>query len=149
MYEVMFVVKVYILWKFIHCTIHWNKPQMLKIPLNKINVTKNALLFLLRALNHHSFTLIWDSYMSWSTRFVSLKVCVGFSIFYSVSFLLKFIFLFNKKLELFDFKVIIPYKIKIIENHAQFYSQFSNFKLQQELWEFNDICVSWSFPQLT
>ena len=47
--------------------------------------------------------LIRDSYMSWSTRFISLKVCVGFSIFDSVSFLLKFIFLFKKKHELFDF----------------------------------------------
>ena len=34
----------------------------------------------------------------------SLKVCVGFSIFYSVWFLLKFIFLFNEKHGLFDFK---------------------------------------------
>ena len=37
--------------------------------------------------------LICDSYMTWSTRCVS---CVGFSIFYSISFLLKYIFLFNK-----------------------------------------------------
>ena len=48
--------------------------------------------------------LIYDSYMSLSTRFVSLKVCVGFSLFDFVSFLLKFIFLFNKMHELFDFK---------------------------------------------
>ena len=48
--------------------------------------------------------LICDSYMSWSTRFISLKLCVGFSIFDSVSFLLKFIFLFNKMHGLFDFK---------------------------------------------
>ena len=34
--------------------------------------------------------------MSWSTRFVFLNLCVGFSIFNSVSPLLKFIFLFNK-----------------------------------------------------
>ena len=48
--------------------------------------------------------LIYNSYMSWNTRFVSLKLCVGFSIFDSLSFLLKFIFLFNKMHELFDFK---------------------------------------------
>ena len=34
----------------------------------------------------------------------SLKNCVGFSVFDSVSFLLKFIFLFNKMHGLFDFK---------------------------------------------
>ena len=47
--------------------------------------------------------LICDSYMRWSTRFVSLKLCVGFSIFNSISFLSKFIFLFSKMHGLFDF----------------------------------------------
>ena len=47
-----------VLWKFIQCTIHWDKTQMLKkFPSNKINVTKNALFFLSRAPTHHSFTL--------------------------------------------------------------------------------------------
>ena len=45
--------------------------------------------------------------MTWSTRFISLKVCVIFFIFDSVSFLLKFIFLFNKRHELFE-KVLLP-----------------------------------------
>ena len=59
--------------------------------------------------------LIRNFYSSLSTKFISLKLCVGFSIFYSVSFLLKFIFLFNKKHGLFDFKnVIIPFKMKTI-----------------------------------
>ena len=48
--------------------------------------------------------LIRDSYMSWSTRLISLKEYVGFSISDSASFLLKFIFLFKKKHGLFDFK---------------------------------------------
>ena len=50
--------------------------------------------------------LICDFYMSWSTRFVSVKLCVGFSIFDSVSFLLKFVFLFNKMHGLLDFKTL-------------------------------------------
>ena len=48
--------------------------------------------------------LIHDSYTSWSTLFIFLKMRVGFSIFVSVSFLLRFIFLFKKKHRLFDFK---------------------------------------------
>ena len=48
--------------------------------------------------------LIWDFYMSWSTRLISLKLYVRFSIFDSVLFLLKFILLFNKMHGLFDFK---------------------------------------------
>ena len=39
-----------------------------------------------------------------STSFISLKLCVGFSIFDSVSSLSKFIFLFNEKHGLFHFK---------------------------------------------
>ena len=48
--------------------------------------------------------LICNFYMSWSTRFVSLKLRKGFYIFDSVLFLLKFIFLFNKMHGIFDFK---------------------------------------------
>ena len=48
--------------------------------------------------------LIRSSHTSWSTRLISLKLCVRFSIFDYVSFLLKFMFLFYKKDRLFDFK---------------------------------------------
>ena len=48
--------------------------------------------------------LICDSYMSWSTRFNSLKLCVGFSISNAVSFLLKFIFLYNKIMDFLNLK---------------------------------------------
>ena len=48
--------------------------------------------------------LIRNIYMSWSLRFVPLKECVGFSNFDSLSFLLKFMFLFNKKHGVFDFE---------------------------------------------
>ena len=58
---------------------------------------------------------ICDPYISRSTRFVSLKLCVGYSIFDSISFLLKFIFLFNKMYRLFVFKRHNSFQIKIIE----------------------------------
>ena len=92
--------------KSIQYTIHWDKTQMLKkFLLDKINVAKNAFFFLSWAATHRSFTfIIYDSYMSWSTRFVSLNLCVGFPIFDSVFFLLKPILLFNKMRGLFDFK---------------------------------------------
>ena len=49
--------------------------------------------------------LLYDSYMSWwSTRFISLKVYVEFSILDFISFLLEFMILLNKKHGLFDFK---------------------------------------------
>ena len=96
-YEVMFLIcKVCISWKYIHYTIHWDKTSVKEIRSDKISGTKNALITVL--------FLICDSYMSWSTRFVSLKLCVGFSFFNSVPFLLKFRFLFKKMHGLFDYK---------------------------------------------
>ena len=65
---------------------------------DKINVTKNAFFFLLRALSHHSFT-----FNSQSTGFTSLKLCVGFPIYDFISFLLNFIFLLSRKHEVFNF----------------------------------------------
>ena len=41
--------------------------------------------------------LICNSFTRWSTKFVSLKLCVRISIFDSVSFLLKFIFFYSTK----------------------------------------------------
>ena len=75
-----------------------------KFPSDKINGRK-MLFFFFRELQLITvLLLIYGSYMNRSTRFVALKLCVGFSIFDSVSFLLKFIFLFNKIHGLFDFK---------------------------------------------
>ena len=52
--------------------------------------------FFSRAPTHDSFIFNLQSlYELTHTRFVSLKLCVGFAIFDSVSFLLKFIFLFK------------------------------------------------------
>ena len=86
--NVFWYVKVSIFWKCIQCIIHWDKSQILKqFPSEKINGAKNAPFFLSRAPTHHS----WFLYGLGSTRFVSLKLCVGYSIFDSVPFLLKFI----------------------------------------------------------
>ena len=55
--------------------------------------------------NSQVLFLIYNSYKSWSTRFISLKMAVGFFIFHSVSFLLKFIFLITKMCWLFYFNI--------------------------------------------
>ena len=53
--------------------------------------------------------------------------------------------MFNKKCGFFDFKnVIIPFKIKIIEKPHSFLPRPLIFNLQQEVWKFDDICVTWS-----
>ena len=94
--------------------------------------------------------LIWDSYVSWSTRFVSLKLYVGFSISKSVSFLLKLIFVFNN---MHGFFHIIRDNCFQNGNNRKSTHSFAPksliFKLQLQVLKFNDICVSWSFPKLT
>ena len=68
-----------------------------KCPSDKIKV-KKMLSFVFRELQLITVLLfIRGSHMSRSTKLVSLKVCVEFSIFDSVSFLLNFSFLFSKK----------------------------------------------------
>ena len=118
--NVFWYVKVDIFWKFIQYTILWDKAQMLKkFPLDKMNGTKNALFFLSRALTHNSFTVTLRFLYELKHKVPLSKMYGGFSFFHFVSFLLKFIFLFKKMI----------------------------FKLQQEVWKFNDPCVSWSSPK--
>ena len=74
--NVLWYVKVCIFWKSVQYTIHWD------------NGTKNPLFFLLWAPTHHNFTF--------NLRFLyelKHKVRLSKTIFDSVSFLLKFIFL--------------------------------------------------------
>ena len=90
---------------YIQHTIHLDKTQILKkVPLDKINSTKNVLFFLSRAPTHHSFAINLRFLYELKRKTVPLKRCVGFSIFESASFLLKLIFLSNKMDGLFDFK---------------------------------------------
>ena len=73
-----------------------------KLPSDKINGTKNALFFLLRALTHHSFTFNLKFLYELKHKALLSKTVVGFSIFDSVLFLLKLIVLFDKMHGFFD-----------------------------------------------
>ena len=89
---------------YIQYTIHWDKTQILKnLSSDKINGTKNIIFFLLRAPAHHSFTfnLRFSHELKHKVR-LSKTVCVGFSIFKFIWFLLKFIFLLSKMHRIFD-----------------------------------------------
>ena len=91
--------------------------------------------------------LICDSYLNWSTRLISLKMCVEFSIFDSASFLLKFMFLFNKKHWLFSF-LIITFKIKTVEKTSSFTSRTMIFRLPEEIANLiKSAWVGWSSPK--
>ena len=114
--NVFWYVKKCIFWKCIQYTIHLAKTQILKnFSSDKINDIKNVFFFVSRAPIHYSFTLISNSYMSWSTRFVSVKLYVRFSIFDYASFLLKFMFLFKKCLDSVTLKGKNSFQFKVIE----------------------------------
>ena len=90
-----YYVKVCIFWKCIQSTIHYDKTQMLK-----------KFPFLSRAPTHRSltFNLRFLYELKHLKVLVSKTVCVEFPVFDSVSFLLNFIFFFNKMDGRFDFK---------------------------------------------
>ena len=88
---------------------------------------------------------ICNFYMSWRTRFISLKLCVGFSIFDSLSFSLKSIFLFSKMNGLYEFTFFQNQSNRIVTH--SFAPRPLIFKLHQEFLKSNDICVSWSSPK--
>ena len=70
--------------KRVSSNVFWyvNKLKMLKkFPLDKMNGTKNTLLFFCELLFIIILLSTCDSYLSWSKRFASRKLCVGFSIF--------------------------------------------------------------------
>ena len=106
-YEIMFflicqsmhILKVY----SIHYTLRKNT-NVKNFSFEQSKRYKNAHIFLSWTHYIRVLLLICDSYMNWTARLVSLKLCLRFSIFDSVSFLLKFIFLFKKMHGHFDFK---------------------------------------------
>ena len=96
----MYILKVCTLYNTLYIK---HKTQMLrKLSSDKINGKKMSSSFFRELQVITVFLLTCDSYMSWSTRFVALNLCVAFFIFDSVSFLLKL--LFNKMHGLFDFE---------------------------------------------
>ena len=98
--NVFWYIKVCIFWNCIQDSINWDKTQILKkFFSDKRNGTKNVLSFLSGTPTHHSFTFICDYYMSRSIRFVSVKLCVGFSIFDSIPLLLNLHFCSTKRMD--------------------------------------------------
>ena len=90
-----------------------------------INVRKHSYFFC--ELQFITFFLIHDSHMSWTTRFMFLKVCAGFSVFDFVSFS-ELTFLFNKKHELFKMSQLLS-TLKQMKSHTNSYSQTTDLEI--------------------
>ena len=113
-----------------------------KFPSDKISDAKIALFFLSRAPTRHSFTFNLRFLYELKHMVRLSKMCVGFYIFNSVSFLLKFIFLFNKTHGLLE----KPHKTHRKATYG-FAPRLLLFKLQQEVFKSSDIYASWSSPK--
>ena len=98
--DVFWYVKIFMPWKFIQYTKHWAKTHMSKkFPLNKINVTKNEFFFLLQPYHRFAFN-------SWFLHELKHKVYLSRSVLRVFAFSVPslFMFWFNEKHGLFDFK---------------------------------------------
>ena len=123
---------------------HLDKTQMLKkILWDKINVTKNALLFCRELHLIRVLLLICDSSTSWSKRFISVKVCLGFSIFYSVLLLIK-VYIFVQQRAYFS--TLKRHNFFQNKNNRKFTNRFAPrpliFKLQQNNKKFENSLIS-------
>ena len=132
----------------IQYAVQWDKTQILKkFPSDKINGYKKCLFFSFASSNSSVILLICGFYMSWSTSFVSVKMCVGLSIFDFVSPLLKFKFFVQQNAWTLTLK-----RHNSLQNENNWKATHSIasrpliFKLQQVL-KFNNICVSYSSPK--
>ena len=94
--NISWYVKVCWFGKCIQYTINWDKTQILKeIASDKINGTKKSSFFFCELQLIKVLLLICDSYMSWSTGLVSLKVC-GIFHFQIVSVFIKVYIFFQQ-----------------------------------------------------
>ena len=115
----------------------------IKFSSDKINVTKNALFFLLQAPTHHNFPFNFRFLYELKRKVRLSKTVCG--IFH---FRFRFVFIFVQQSA--DSLTLKRHNSFQNENNRKATHNFSPrlliFKLQQVL-KFNDICVSWSSPK--
>ena len=105
-------IKVYIIWKFSKLPIERRKTYQPKNFPELKNLLQNSHILILCKLQHIRFLcLICDSLMRWITRFVFLKVCVGFSIFNCFVFIKVNVYVQQKAC---SFWLMIPFKTKTL-----------------------------------
>ena len=115
--NVFWYVTVYIFWKFIQYPMHWDKTQIfLKIIFAKDKRNKNWVLSFFHELQLITvLLLILDSYMSWSTSLVSLKVYVNFPLSILPRFYWKLYFCWRKYMASLTLNRHFLLQIKIME----------------------------------
>ena len=123
------------------------KANIVKIVLVQKKLYKKLSFFFFRELQLITvLLLIINFYMS--RRFVSLKVGVVLSNFWFRFVFIKVYIFAQQNARTLWIYVIIPFKIKIIENpHTILLQNLWFFKMQNKVLKLNDIFVSWSSPK--
>ena len=115
-----------------------------KFPSDRIKVTKNAP-FLCASSNSSVLLLICDTYTTWSIWFISLNLVWDFPFSITSRFYQTLHFCSIKSMDSLTLTRDNSFQNKNSRTATHsFASRSLIFKLQQEVWKFNDICVSWS-----
>ena len=117
-----------------------------KFPSDKVNITKFALFFLSQAPTHHRFTFN-SQFLFKRKHMVHLSKTVwGISHFwFRLVFFKLYIFFSTKSMDSLTLKRHNSFQNKNIRKDTHsFAPRPLVFKLQQEVWKFNDTYVSWS-----
>ena len=134
---------------FVPYTMNWDKTQILKkFPSVKIKVIKNALFFLSQAPTHHSFT--FHSQFSQELKPMVYFYKTVYRIFH-FWFRLDFIKIYFCSTKSMHSLTLKPHNSFHTQNNKKSTHSFATrpliLKLQQKVWKFIDICVSWSSPK--
>ena len=144
MYEEIYV-KIYIFWKFIKYTIHWDKTQMLtKISFEQNKRYEKSTLFFFHELKFITILLlIRNSYTGWNTWFIPLRLGVRFTLLIPSRFHYSLSFCSTKSM---DSSTLKRHNSRQNRTNRKAAHGFATgpliLKLQQEVWKFNDTCVS-------
>ena len=137
----MHILKVY----SIHYTLRYNTSVKKSFLWTKQMIQKMPSFFLHKPQLITVLLLICDSYMSWSTSFVSLKTVWNFPFLIPFRFYQSLNFCSTRYMDFLALKRLNSFQIS---NNRKTTNSFAPrpliFKLQGEVLKFNDICVSWN-----
>ena len=141
---------IYIIFsKFFQYNIYCDKTQMLKNFFGQNKRYKKCALFSFASSNSSALLLICDFNTSWSTRFISLKLCGTFHFWLRLLFRKGDLFFCStKSMDCLTLNRRNSFQNKNNRKTADnFVPRPLIFKMQQKVWKFNDTCVSWCSPK--
>ena len=134
-------ISIYILWKFFQYTLHWDKMQQMlkKLSSDEKNIQQMHSFFLSGPPTHHG--IIFNLQFLYELKYMVHLSETAFGIFH-FAFRLFFIKLYTFVQQK---SCTLSFKNKNTTKATHSFARI--FKLQQEVWKFDDTCVSWCKPK--